>query len=82
MVDEPLSIIQSAEFEFRNFLYMLKTQKNCSTLASKRSDRDLMNARFPRAFTDVENHKISRREVLYNKYVLEILWGQVLLAGD
>lgn len=51
-------------------------------LASRRSEGNLMSALFTYDFIDVENCARSCKSQMDNGNVLQILWRQVLIAGD
>lgn len=80
-VDKLFSIIQRAKWDFRSFQEMLKSRWDCAGLVQTRSVADAMNARFTRKFVDVKSSGGSLKVVLYTKDVLEILLGQVSIAG-
>lgn len=79
--DELLSILQRASFCFSTFPEVLKNQKHCSEIISRRSNGDVMNAVFVQEFFEGKTVGRNIQPVLHQKDIVEILRKQVLLAG-
>lgn len=64
-----------------SFWKILKMWNDCTKLESKRGKRDMMSTSFRQEFITVEIYGRRQRPLLYMKYILAILWIQVLTAG-